>query len=595
MLLVTGFCAFALGSTLVAIFASPAGSSVEVVVEDAGDAWVLTAAAGDRALGQNDVTALGAWTVQPGAPGTSWKRKAGPGPLSLRMPSTSWVWLNHASNASQLVVREGKEARRELSPRSSRSYFQWHPLLVAQSAWLGVVLAFAFLAFAFARYKPWSSDRRAGLWLVLVVGVSSICLWAQTPIGVVGDSVAYLGGFASLVEHGRPTYFPVGYAIFLEFCRWVSSENAGHVAALLHHAMVVHAAWMFFVRLRPYAGLGWAWGTAAVAALHPWTLLTSQALLSETFTFYTLALSLFLLTSRRNAVLAFVAGFVGGFGVLARVVPAAVLLPVFAAQCLLPKAQRDWRRLFVACAGLGLLPIAALITYAAGSGDARLSTGVGRHLYNHFVVAQGLVDEDGETTRQVLAALGERKLQSLPHWELDKALGPHYARLGGEKVFRDLALEAASTASIFAHAAFTLDLTWRNLKGDSSTWIPRTTESYVEDRRLSGAALISMPSRWRQFIEWTMPRLSKHWYLVMRCLALALLAALLRRASRGLMLTLLWVPLSYVLISSAVEYESARYKLAVLPFLTAVVLVAPAVLLARRARDEDQASSADIA
>ena len=576
--LATAISAFAVGSTLLAAFQATPTGEVEISLEQPERRlWILAAEANGRALKADDVTMVGEWKVESGLPGDKFLHDAGRGAASLKLPAASWVWIDSASDCGTLLVKRNGETIKTIDLHADESFFSWESLAPAGSSWWVAALVFAALATLLWRLRPWRDQRWAGLWLVLVTGLCSISYWLQTPIGVVGDAMGYLASYESLVERGAPAYFPVGFGFFLEACRSLSPSNAGHLAALLQHAMIVHAAWMAFALMTRYIGLVGAWFAAAVMAMHPWTIMTAQALLPETMTFYVLALALYFLASGRGRIRALCAGIATGVGVALRMVPGPVIVPVIAALCLMPRSRRDWPRFVLACVGICFAPMSLLVYYGSQSGDARLSTGFGRHIYNHVVVAQRLVDEDGELTKRVLEKLDGRDIRELPHWELDKALGPAFGPLGGESIYMGLTREAASTASLLEHVDFTLDLTWRNLVGDSATWIPRTTEVNVNIPDFTGAAIVA-PAQLRVFMESAMPWFREHAEFMIRALCVVLLIGLLRRTTRWTVLILLWVPLSYVLISSAVEYESPRYKIAVLPFLTLALAMTPAVL-----------------
>jgi hypothetical protein len=250
---------------------------------------------------------------------------------------------------------------------------------------------------------------------------------------------------------------------------------------------------------------------------------------------------------------------------LTRVIPLAVQLPVFVLQALLPWRTRSWRWLFAA-AGTTLAVVAVVaVNNGLRSGMWTMSTGTGRHLYNHFVYQQKLWDPNGEKTRELVAKLPGRDLPNCPHWEVTRTLEESYQC---EHLFVPVALEAARTASIAEHVAFNARLTWANLSKTAA-------ESMVIEDQTRGAhpafahdplRVDSVPgslllSRCREFTR-------RVWYVLCLSFVASLAATLLLREGRVEWLVWIWTVWGYMILSSAVEYELPRYHAAVAPMVT---------------------------
>ena len=232
--------------------------------------------------------------------------------------------------------------------------------------------------------------------------------------------------------------------------------------------------------------------------------------------------------------------------------------------------------------GLGL-PLVAIANNGLRSGQWQLSTGVGKHLYNHFVFEQKLLDPEGDTTKRLLEHMGEEDPRNLPHWDL----APFIVGAASEeqwqydRVYLDVALEAALTTGVLEHLLFTTKLSWSNLVEDSydsissDAW-PGQPEQFAHGGLAGNETYAQeLRARLRSWNSWSWP--------VLCYLALLSLLGLcfVRREARLAWLAWIWIALSYMFASSAVEYHLPRYHVGVSPIIGALAVCTFGILLQR--------------
>jgi 4-amino-4-deoxy-L-arabinose transferase-like glycosyltransferase len=276
------------------------------------------------------------------------------------------------------------------------------------------------------------------------------------------------------------------------------------------------------------------------------------------------------------------AGFALATATLARITPAAVLGPVLLFGALTPRRQRRWGSLVLGLGIAGLLVGGALLNNSVRSGDARLSIGTGKHLYNHFVHAQGLVDEQAPYTLALRRAIGNPHLPDMAHWDVSEAMRGRPLDAPPGDIFLGVALEAARTASILDHLWFDSKLTVAHLFADPVPHMVTDRMTTHDDRGLSADAILPA---WRSAPSLRDSMASVHPYLWPAFAGLFLLGfaalALAEREERRLWWVCMWIPLSYLFTSSAVEYYQPRYNAAIAPFVVIVAFASVGAIFER--------------
>lgn len=448
-----------------------------------------------------------------------------------------------------------------------------------------VAITLAGFALALALLRPWRGGGGLTIWLAaLVVLVHSVC-WLTTDVGVSLDSPGYPQS-ARLFADGSPAYFPPGYG-FLMLAVEATGQPIGSATALVQHALVALLAVLLHRHFRRWIGEAGAFvGAFLGTALFP-TLFGAQTLMSETLTCVLLAAPLLLVMQadrRARGWRAIAAGVTTAFAGITRVVPLAALLPVFVVRGLLPWRERDWRWI-AATAGTAIAIVVATIAYyGVRSGHWQLSTGVGRHLYNHFVYEQKLLAPDAPATAQLRSYLDGKDPRDLPHWDAFDVTQRDQTLDGAEReqLIHRVAMEAAATASILEHLAFTSGLTWRNLSIPAAATMTVDDFSDGKHPELVQTAPVphrigpQMQTRGREWTEVVWPALC--WLF-----AASAAAAFLLREGRGPWLAWVWLVWAYMFASSAVEFELPRYQVAVAP-MVAMLGVGTVAVVARRLR-----------
>lgn len=531
-------------------------------------AWLKDLRIDGHPAGRDRVTAIGDWRDE--AAGSSYQyiaeHPAHDTRLRLRGAAFAFTALQHPWSGRidvrrdgalwdslALYAPEGQELRVDLGQSSGLLQL----LLTAGIGILGLLLL-----------RPWRGGAALTIWLGALVGYVHLACWLHGPVGVTTDTPYYLVSTDALV-HGSPHGFPPGYGIFIYLCAAFGGAP-GLCVTLVQHALMVLLAVLLHRRFRALIGEPWAFLGALLGGLAYPTMFGAAAAMSECWTCFTMAACLLLAWSgdgRGSMWRAVAAGVAAGWATLSRVVPIAALGPVLLAMALLPWRRRNW---LWAAATVGIavaIPAFAVLQNGVRSGQWKLSTIVGRHLYNHFVYQQKLLDRDGPATRELLGYLGDRDPREMGHWDVgDLVPAPTpAAALHREQLFEHVAIEAARTASLPAHLAFTWGLTWRNLSLSSVDSMAVGDWGHGLQPDLSHQGPLgdpvraeAMQVRGAQWDRWSWPLMS--WLLL-----LALPCTWLLRRGRSQWLAWLWTVWIYMFASSAVEYELPRYHVAVSP------------------------------
>jgi len=451
--------------------------------------------------------------------------------------------------------------------------------------WIGIGIFLALFGFLAWRIGPGRPGRTGLPWLVLFLSLVHVHDWVSHPVGVGNDSPHYLESALSFAWYGQPSYFPIGYGMFLWMCWKLSGLgiSLAHIATFIQHVLAVLSSVWLYLLIRRIVPEPWAFAAALLSGVLAPVLLAAQALLSESLTVFFLVMGAWLALTRdgRPPLLRGVlAGAALGLSTLVRVTPAAVLGPVLVLAALAPWPTRSVRFLVAALGVVAAMLGGVLLSLLVRTGDARLSASMGQHLFNHFVHEQKLLDEEGTVTRGVLSRLGPgTDLTAMPHWELTEALQQKGSPFQAGEVHFRVALEAARTASVLEHLWFDVRLAFANAFGNAvqymeDDYLVAERESPWDYRNLIGNAALPGWSP-NPDMRWMMTA-AHGWLWWILCVAFLLgipVIWLLPGPTRLVWIALLYMPMSYVFLASAVEFYMPRYNAAVSP-IVAVVAVA---------------------
>jgi hypothetical protein len=420
-------------------------------------------------------------------------------------------------------------------------------------------------------------------WLVFSLTTLHVIVWASHPVAVEPDSPVYLENFEAFLD-GRPGYFPPGYPLLVGLMTRSFGHTAGTWLALVQHAMVVVASVWIFAMLRRLAPEEIALAGAVTAGSLASVVVTAQWVMSEVATLFTMTGAMYFATrsaqhGRRAP--AVVCGLLTGWAVTMRVVPLVALLPgILLLHLAMP--VRRWRSAALivgVAAGLTCIPV---IWFLVRSGESSLANSSGLHLFNRVMREQHEIARDAPATRELQERLGGADPRGLTWW--DAMTYPGVSELSDhdvERLFWHASLETIARYPI-AFAGQSARLAWRELSTELSStealvW-GATEESLppLENGpplRFTAAAL-----QWRDGAQ----RASRAVWPTLCWLAIAgSIASLVWRREPILVLALLWVSLSYLVVSASLDEFSARHNVELTPFVAALAMVPLGMLLGR--------------
>lgn len=441
--------------------------------------------------------------------------------------------------------------------------------------WAVAILALLALG-GLALVRPWMGGARLTSWLALLVAIVHAHTWIGLPLGLADDSRGYAVTTALQLQ-GLPSYFPPGYGAFLTLVGW-TGPDVGLAATAWQHALVVVLAVLLHRHFRPWCGEACSFVGALVGSCAFPILVGSQAVISDSWAYVTLASCVLVgLQPGRRPSTGLLAGLLAGWAVLSRVIPLFVVGPLFVLHGLLPWARRSWRWTLVTLGAMFTVIAIPVANTGLRSGHWSLSTGVGRHLYNHFVYQQKLLDPTAPSTR-LLAARVNGDLRDLPHWDVANSTADGGER---EKLLLPVAIEAARTVGIVAHLRFCAWLTWRNLATSATGWMYNGDTTNGGTPFYSGGPLRGDRAAGDRLYARIAALNDVLWPILSWLFAAAIGAAVWVRHARGQWLAWTWTVWAYMFLSSAVEYEMPRYHVAVAPLIGMLAVAVVGVVVRR--------------
>jgi hypothetical protein len=213
-----------------------------------------------------------------------------------------------------------------------------------------------------------------------------------------------------------------------------------------------------------------------------------------------------------------------------------------------------------------------ILWYWAKSGDPRLTTGAGLHLWNRMGVAQGKLDEEGAATKSFLRLMDGRDPRAERWWEMLPILrekGLEYE--AAADLLKKVSLEAL-WADPLEYVAFTFRQALGQWHDDPALGIHPWGLTDTVDVSLEKSppwAPSASGLSWRRtlysFHESTWPAIC--WAAVAGIVLLFLVR------NRTIMLALAAVPAGYLLATAAIEHELDRFSTLILPFHVALSAV----------------------
>jgi hypothetical protein len=442
----------------------------------------------------------------------------------------------------------------------------------------GALILFAVCAWWFG---PIRTGRRNILWLIFFLSVIHFLFWANQCVGTTNDSPFYLKAVHQFFHEGKPSYFSPGYPALLGVVGSISDNNLGRWITLIQHCMLVLGGVWIYLLLRRIMSDELAFiGGILTGALAP-SLTTSQAVISEAPTLFAMVGAFyFTVRSKETGKLLFtiLAGLLTGWAGILRIIPLVSLIPPIFVLHLLPATKGGFQRISVTLAITVVVMLIPILWCWHKSGQPKLSTSLGYHLFNRVVKEQKLLDENGPATKILLNLLNGKDPRGVPHWEIRSHGGvSKLSDLEAASLLREVSLEGIRKDPR-GYLSFTPQLAWKLFMAESSYWIPAWGETIPTFPRLENPPLLSLTASslaWR----WTLEEINRDLWPIICWAAVAgtLLGLLLPQ--RSLILALAWIPAGYLLSSALLEKFSARYNPAILPFVVALSMVPLAMVL----------------
>ena len=448
------------------------------------------------------------------------------------------------------------------------------------------LVAVVLLAAAAWRLAPVGPGLSGAAWLLVSLATLHLLFWLSQAVGTTNDSPSYVVASSQILREGKPAYFPPGYPAFVGAIGTVAGQRLGAVVTLLQHVMsVVTALWVYRI-LRRMAAEELALIGGLLAGAVPPVLAMTQTVMTETPTIFAMVGTLyFAVRSAETGRIAFalLSGVLAGLAGLLRVVPLVGLFPAIALVHLVQAAPWRARQLGLIGGATAVILFLPIAWFWYHSGKPKLADSSGFHLYNRVVNEQGLLDETGPATRDLLGRLGGDDPRGFPHWALREHPGMRGMEYDdAERLLHQVSIEGIRKDT-WKYLAYTPALAWRELRAKPS--VQAWAGTSVAHQRLE-SPLPFAPSaaalRWR----WRMDAITGSAWPILCWTAVAGALLGLLTPHRRLVLALVAASAGYILATASLERFAPRYGLMLVPFMIAMSLMVLAPLLSvwRRAQ-----------
>ena len=456
------------------------------------------------------------------------------------------------------------------------------PALVPPS-WVAPVSWACFLVLA-AAVRPWASDRRKLMWVMVHLVTLNLLAWATQCIVVTNDTAGYLAGTKEFLE-GDVAYFPPGYSLFVGLVDVVPGLLLGRPITLIQHGMMVLAGLWLYRLLSVAVGHAWAFFGVLLSGSFATVIFMPLAIMSESVAVFTCVGAVyFALRARQTGTLwpAVVSGLLVGWAGLARVVPLVAAGPAVTLIHLWPLSKQGFRQAcvtFVVVAG-AVLP--TMLWFKVRDGHFALTNSMGGHLFNRVVHAQGLIDRDAPATAFLLHLLGDH-----PRWENHvlttrklEAKGVGY--LDATQLLGGVAKEAIARRP-FAYVAHSVEIARRQLFMNPflHRWPQIAGPASRSTEKAPYAGFSKRALQWRIALErfQALIWLPLCWFAIV-----GLVVLLVARPFPTVLVAMACVPVGTLLGTAFVESAYDRYSAPLIPFLVALAVGGIGSLPAARGR-----------
>jgi hypothetical protein len=546
--------------------------------------WIRAIISDGQLLRGNTVDRTNNWeVVERGGlpPLLRYREDSKPALLTFQGRNLVTIFKTNQWSGAIRVERDGREVK-VVNLQGSEE--QERPIVVEDPEAPPSVAVFVVASILFAVcawwFGPIRTSRRNILWLIFFLSIIHFLFWTSQCVGTTYDSPSYLQTVTRFFLEGEPSYFPPGYPALLGVVGTISGDNLGRWVTLVQHGMLVLACvWIYLLLRRIMSDELALLGGILAGALAP-SLTTSQAVLSEAPTLFTMLGALYFTVRSAETgrlLFAILAGLLTGWAGILRLAPLAGLLPSICMVYLLPVSKDGFRRLGIALIVTAVVVLTPVWWCWHKSGHPQLSNSLGLHLFNRVVAEQKLLDEDAPATRTLLNLLEGKDPRGVPWWEITKQGGLlKLGDLGRRHLLRNVSLEGIHKdpwgyLSFTPHLALKMFLT-------PSDWIPTWGETIPVSPRLENPPpLIFTASslNWRMTLE----KIHRVLWPIICWTAVAGTFLGLLLPQRILILALAWIPTGYLLSTALVEKFDPRYNSSIAPFVVALSMVPLAMVL----------------
>lgn len=496
-------------------------------------------------------------------------------PASISFSAMSAAVLLDRTGACGHLSISGEAGRiwKDSCPRRPRHYQRFAavdlPVPAKSSLWACAMWLAVFLAIA-AAVRPWDTDQRMTLWLLIYLLALHLLFWSTQAVGVYSDSLNQLLTLR-LNAAGVPAYFPPGYPLLVGAGHLISAAVTGSIVTFLQHLMMIIAIWWCFHLVRRCLGAQLAFLAALATGAALPTLALPQGIMSENVALFGMAGSLYyalLCRDRGRLYYAAISGLLLGWAGLARLLsPLAAGLPAVLVLMSSKDTGTAGIRRFSAVFAVVVFVLALPITwFGVRSGHFTLSSGTGYYMYTRIAMDAGLFDANAPATARFLRLIAPLQPQGHWHWEI----GPILAKKGLNwrqinSMLQRVAWEGIRHAPM-RYIIGSLRQAWTQYFADPSPLIPWAADTVPYTRELDSPPILGNRANsllWREELQ---EGFADAWvYIPWLALAAFVLPPFLDEGMIFLALAL--IPFGYTVSTAFGGMLLSRFNAAIIPFM----------------------------